>query len=215
MTRFVLFLSAFLMGTTIQAQEKLRVDISSPTDLTNGNPCAISAWWGNDLLDNMRRQLEVSLTSTRGIDIVEAERMRSYRPARDSQVETVFKNRLTKNSQFSIRPTLQTFNLCQVTIDNQISMKASVAIQISILNTADGKTVDSFVAESNTEDMIDGAKLDMKGVSLGSGLFKDSAVGKAMTIALTNASDGIVKRLPALATPAGDVNVQILKKNTP
>lgn len=215
MMRWILFFAVFLYGTVSVAQDKVRVDIGELANLTSANPCNVTAWWNDSLLDNMRRRLEVSLGQAKGIDVVDAERLRSYRPSLDSQVTTVYKNRMAKNSQFSVRPTLQTFNLCQVTMNNQTSMKASVAIQINILDTSDGKTVDSFVAESSAEDMINGAKLDLKGVSLGSGLFKDSAVGKAMTVALANASDGIVKRLPASAAPASDVNVQLIRKNTP
>lgn len=203
-----------LFQSTVVAQEKVRIDIGALSDLTNSNPCNVKEWWGESLLDNMRRQLEVSLEQNQGLDVVEADLLRSYRPARDSQVETVHKSRLTKNSQFSIRPSLQTFNLCQVTLNNQTSMKAAVSIQIHILDTKDGRTIDSFVAESRSENMIEGKKLDLKGVSLGSGIFKDSPVGKAMTIALSQASDGIAKRLPA-STSQVDVNIQMIKKYTP
>ncbi len=217
MLRIVLFFVVLLSGTQVLAQEKVRIDIAGLSNITATHPCNVTTWFGESLLDNIRRQLEVSLGTYRGIDVVEAERLRSYRPSRDAQVATVYKNRLAKNSQFSVRPSLQKFNLCQVTMNNRTSMRAAIIIQVSILNTSSGQTIDTFTAQSTADDLINGEKLNMNGVSLGSGLFKDSVMGKAMTVALTNASDGIVQRLPASASaaPAQEVDVELIKSNTP
>lgn len=185
-----------LFSGSAEAQSRIRIDVADLTDQTSAEEaCNVTSWWSG-LLSNMNQYLQVSLSQSDRVTVVEGARARMYRPSFDSNMETVYRNDKVANSQLSVRGSLQKFNLCQTPGENGTHLAAKVAIKIHIVNAKSGEPVDEFVADGIDEEDLEESTVKFRGAPLGSGVFKESSLGKAMMVALAAANQGILDRLP-------------------
>lgn len=208
----ILLVTMFCFGTIASAD--VLIDVQSFKDATHQGSCNAVNWWGSDVMDILHSRVTSSLNETHGIHVVEAEKVIMYHPQMDPNVNVIHKTGRKQNSNYSVRATVLAFDYCQQA--NSTQLTARVALSVVLRDNITGETLQSFVSQMSAAEPGGRQPASLKETALNTGIFKDSALGRALNLAVSDATSRIAKYFPATQldnTPA-DYKVKLVKSGS-
>jgi hypothetical protein len=193
-----------LVFVSAQAGARTKIDVSPFTNRTAAGPCNIVQPWQKDIEDNFKFQLANALTESGQFNIVEAEQLRSEERAKlfDSGVSTVHKKATFKASEYSIVGALKKFDAC--------GKNSEVVLEVRVIDNKFGGIKHRFITKAKANG--DAAGRDVKGSSFSSGVFKDSAIGRATVEAIAKAATKLKKAFPNREIASGEYKIQTIPR---
>lgn len=184
---------------------KTKVDVSQFENRTAPSPCNAVEPWKKGIDEAFQAQLVQGLDKAGGFQIVESEIRHGEDRAKlfDSGVSTVRTKTTFKASQYSVVGRLKKFDLCD--------RSAHVEFDIVVIENASGKVWRSFVSEGKAKSS--GNEGDFKGASFNTGLFKDSALGRATSSAIGQAVSEMKRAFPDREVASQDLRVRTFRRS--